>query len=389
MNDTIRALPHPPSGFSAQVSSRQRNRARPAASVVRGRPQVIALGPLLSELSRRTGQAGLMDRLELLVKAPAALRKIPCVVLVGLREGLLPQQARADDVEGAVLLYEYVAAGVPTGVFATDDVNGYRTVVAQAESRAEVAQRAGQILIQDGGVACLITVEQKRGAKSWCPIEPSGWNPWRTGTRVRSKRCDLPLGATLDDTLAAIGKSTRRNLRRYRERAERELGARFEPSVQIGPDEFLELYRNAINPVPEEIAAWRYHFVCASQDRVFSGVRAADGRWLSLIAGTRCGGEARMDWQVNRAGYSRYSLCTVLRSFLVEHEGAMGTRRLLFDGGTSHSIALSLLTAEMLDVIVVRRGIRGTLLRWLARRALPASIFLARALADPTVHWTS
>ena len=48
----------------------------------------------------------------------------------------------AEQLCGAVLLYEYRVAGLATGVFATDDMIGVRTVIAPAEIRAEVAGRA-------------------------------------------------------------------------------------------------------------------------------------------------------------------------------------------------------------------------------------------------------
>ncbi len=357
--------------------------------VVRGRSQVIAMRPLLIELGRRTGQAGVLDQVHLLVQTPTALRKIPYVVLVDVRAGVAIQDVTADDLKGAVLLYEYVLAGIPTGVFATDDIHGERTILAPRERRAEIAEQACCILVAHGAAVSLISVEGASPAPRLAQPGASLDRSCSVGMRVRVQGRDLHLQGTLEETMAEFGKNTRRNFRRYRHRAEVDLGATFVPWVRITPEEFLDLNRRSTNPVPEGEAAWRYHFVTASPNRLLCGLRAADGRWLSVIAGTRRGHVAQIEWQVNRAGLPRYSLSTVMRSFMLEHEIALGTHKLIFQGGTPHSMGLSLAPAQMLDIVVVKRGLRGWLLRHIAHRGFPKSNFLRRTLHDTALAWVA
>src|SRR5450755_3640607 len=90
--------------------------AVPAASstgvqVLRGREAVAAKAQMLHDLCRRTGQADAMHWLEYLLTTPTALEKLPALVLVGHDPEMDPAHATADDLSGAVLLYEYQIAG--------------------------------------------------------------------------------------------------------------------------------------------------------------------------------------------------------------------------------------------------------------------------------------
>jgi hypothetical protein len=346
---------------------------------------VIAMRPLLVELARMTGQRGALDQIGLLVKQPSALRKRPCLVLVGLRAGVAPEEARAEDVHGAALLYEYMIAGLPTSVYATDDVSGERTVLAPGPVRVQVAELACRLLVARGASVCLASITNVPAPGPRRAVEQCGG--CNVALRVRIQYRDLELGSTLDETMAAFGRNTRRNFRRYRQRVEEDLGAVFVPWARIAPEEFLELNRSSTNRVTEDEAAWRYHFATSSSQRLFAGMRDREGNWLSLIAGTRYADHTYIEWQINREGLPRYSLSTVMRSFLLEHESRIGTRKLLFKGGTPHSMGFSLQPAETLDVVVVRRGLRGWLLRRLAHWVFPRSNFLGRALEDQSLAW--
>ena len=383
-----RALPEfvRTSSFNADVVRQKRLRAFSLGAVVRGRAEVVAMRPLLVGLARLTGQAGALDQIDLLVKQPTALRKTPCLVLVGLKEGVAPERARAEDLQGAALFYEYLVMGVPTGAYATDDVSGERTVLAYHAIRAQVAEQACRILIAHGASVCLASVTDVPPPGPQRVLESRG-AACDLAIRVRTQGRDLELGSTLDETMGAFGRNTRRNFRRYRQRVEEDLGAQFEPWVQISPEDFLELNRSSTNPALEEVAAWRYQFATASARRLFAGVRDRDGRWLSLIAGTRYDDHTYIEWQMNREGLPKYSLSTVMRSFLLEHESRIGTKKLLFKGGTPHSMGLSLQPAETLDVVAVRRGVRGWLVRRLAHWIFPQSNFLGRALEDESLAW--
>ncbi len=338
-----------------------------AGPVLRGREAVIAMRGMLAELGRRTGQPGVMDILEHLVHSPTALGKTPYVVLAGLRTGVPAVRATADDVCGAVLVYEYRVAGVGLRVFATDDVTGRRTVIAPAALRARVAEEACRILAETGAQVALLSMEGR--PEPW--TGPMGLET-RAGTcriavRTRTFPSDLTLEDTVEETRAGLGKNTRRNLRRYRQRLEEDLGAEFVPSVDMGAKEVVELNRNSKTRIPDAEALWRYECVMATPNRVFAGVRARDGRWLSVVAGRRNEGVTEIEWQMNREDLPRYSLSTVMRSYLLEHEVELGTRKMIFLGGTPHAMQHSLALSEAGDVLMVRKSVRALLLCCLCR----------------------
>ena len=186
-----------------------------------------------------------------------------------------------------------------------------------------------------------------------------------------------------------MGKHTRRNLRYYRRRLETEVGAVFVPSVAMGRDEFLEINRMSINPFPEALAMWRYDAIQRTPDSMVAGVKARDGRWLSLIGGRRYLQLAEISWQMNLAGLPRYSLSTVMRSYLLEHEIGLGTKKLTFIGGTPHSMRHSFTNVDAVDVIVQRRSVNAWLLRRLSRWIFPEKNFLGQTLRDKNVRWTN
>jgi hypothetical protein len=121
---------------------------------------------------------------------------------------------------------------------------------------------------------------------------------------------------------------------------------------------------------------------------MFAGVRARNGRWLSLIGGRRHMQVTEIDWQMNLAGLPRYSLSTVMRSFVLEHEVGLGTTRLAFTGGTPHPMRHSFVCVDAVDVIALRRSASGWLLRRLAWWLFPEKNFLGQALRDRQLHWS-
>jgi hypothetical protein len=356
--------------------------------VFRGRAELLAMQGRLIELSRMTGQPGAMDWLDYFVRSPDSVAKTPYLLLLGSRGMLHRGGAQAEDIVAAVLVYEYRVAGVGTHVFATDDVMGLRTVIAPAERRIEVAQLAIRKLMEMGAVAVLISVDggERAGKRNAAAVET-----YKLGSRTRTAPRYLVLLNTVDETLATLGPKTRRNFRCYRRRAELELGTQFVSDVQMGLAELLEMNRRSMNPADDGMVVWRYSLLESESARVgtmFCGVHAADGRWLSLIGGRRHGDTTEIDWQMNLTGLPHYSLSTVMRAYLLEHEIARGTRQLMFEGGTPHPMRHSFATAESTDVVAVRRwSVRGWMLRKFSRWLLPRNNFLGAALKDDDVAW--
>jgi hypothetical protein len=360
-----------------------------AVEVLRGRRAVAAGHRLLVELSHRTGQAGAMDALDLWLNAPSARTKTPYLVLVGSRDAMNSGIIKPNDLDGAVLIYEYRIAGQGTGVLATDDMNGDRTVIAPAELRTRVAEIACRKLLENGARLALVSLAGDSEAPQRPLADSRQSGPaFRLAMRKRMVPRYLPLGPTLESTLATLGKHTRRNLRYYRRRVEADLGAKFIPRVEMSRDEFLEMNQASINPLPAAIAAWHYEATRCLVNPVFCGVRTADGRWLSLIGGRRRPGAVDIDWQMNLAGLPRYSLSTATRAFLLEDEIARGTAKLFFEGGTPHPMRHSFASTGVVDVIMQRRSASVWLLRALSRWIFPRRNFLAQTLRDKSLRWS-
>lgn len=340
--------------------------------VVTGRQSVLALEPLLQNLSRQTGQAGAMDWLHHFINSPDSLEKTPYLLLVGGERSLV----------GALLLYEYRFAGLGTRVFATDDILGTRTLIAPEQDRVAVAEAAIRELMRSGAVTVLVSIDTAVAPEA---LKPHSAGAYTTAVRVRTPPRYLALQSTFDDTLALMGAHTRRNLRLYRRRAETELGAEFVPEVSIDCHDYFELNRESTSPSPGDVACWRYElFEKSPSGRILlCGLRGRDGRWLSLIGGRRNGDTTEIDWQLNRAGLPRFSLSTGTRAFLLEHEIARGTKRLIFEGGTPHPMRFAFTRGQTVDLLAVRRhSARAWLLRRFANRIFPQKNFLRAALND-------
>jgi len=85
--------------------------------VLRGRAAILRIQPVLICLSTLCEQTGAMDYLEYFLTGTDNLKKIPYLVLVGKRPNLNVAKLRAEDLEGAVLIYEYKVLGMPSRVF--------------------------------------------------------------------------------------------------------------------------------------------------------------------------------------------------------------------------------------------------------------------------------
>ena len=355
--------------------------------LLRGDEKLAAMRPMLEELGRRTGQESALDSLDYLLGGPTMRGKVPYLVLVGLRAGVDGDQATADDVQGLVLLHEYQIAGRGSRVFATHDINGQRTVFAPAEIRTQVAEAAARCLIRQGALLMLICVELEPEAAYHPVLSASMDTPCRIAARIRSMSRDLLIGPSLEATLATLGRNTRRNFRRYRQRLEADLGATFIPRVEISREEFLTMNRTSTNPAPDEDAAWRYECIASLPGTMFAGVKSGDGRWLSMIGGRRYDGITEIEWQMNRSGLPRHSLSTVMRAYLLEHEVEIATSKLVFQGGTPHSMRHSLVNTGVLDMLVMSRSpLAGLVLRF-ASWIFPESNFLGRVLQDEDLIW--
>jgi hypothetical protein len=315
-------------------------------------------------------------------------RQTPHLVVVGPGQSL--SNAPPERVFGALLVLEQRILGFNSGIFATEDSTGRRTLVAPARARIMVAKIAAQALMEAGAQIVLQSVKGYSDEHQQLGLAASAhrkWN-WSYADRLRRVRTHLPLESTMDATLATIGQKTRRNLRYYRRRAEADLGCTFVPAVSIAREEFLVFGGECAYPVSKDVAVWRYDSVQGVPGMFFAGVRHRDGSWLSLIGGRRYHGMAEIDWQMNRLDLLAYSLSTVMRSYLIEHEIAQGSTKLLAEGGTPHTMRFSFLTDVVTDLVLMRRSALAWFLRRVGVFLMPAKKeFLRQIVSDPELRW--
>ena len=360
--------------------------------VLKDRQAILSQAPLLQELAERCGQPGAMHWLDYFLHPRVAARKPPYLVLQ-LSESAHFSDLGVDNVRAAALFFEYRICGLRTRAFSTDDSVGFRTVIAPAHQRRAMATRAAKALIDLGAHLVLATYESPEPPDDSVAAPPA-FADLLTGTRHREVGRFLELGPTFDDTLARLGRLTRRNIRYYRRRFEARVSCQLLPDVRphLTLDELRAFNRQCINPVPDEEIDLRWRTVCISPESFTIGLRTAAGEWLSIAAGWRHGSTTVLHWQMNAAGYEHHSICTVMRSFFLEHEVQAGARRLLMYGGTPHSMHHSFLQETIGDVIVCRPTVRAGILRLLARTVssprglIGRSNYLAQALRDIPLH---
>jgi hypothetical protein len=356
---------------------------RPPVQLLRGREAIVAKWEMLQTLCERTGQTGVMHWLDYQISKPTEAKKIPTMLLVGLPENMSPAEATADDVLGVVMLYEYKFASIGLQLFATADMVGRRTVIAPAAMRTQVAEAACAKLIEQGALAVMITYMPEAQPLS-ARERPAA--KFEMARQERSVPLGLVLGSTFDETLATLGKHTRRNLRSYRRRLESDRGSEFVPQAEISRTDFLTFNQASMNPFSDAMARFRYDSAQSESGMMFAGMRAQDGQWLSLIGGRRYRDALDIDWQMNLAGMTHYSLSTVMRSYVLEHETGLGTKNMVFTGGTPHSIRHSFACVEATDLVALRRSFAGRALRSLSRRLLRGN-FMGQTLSNDQLRW--
>ncbi len=359
--------------------------------VLRGKPNILRMHPALVELSTRCEQVGAMDHIALFLDSTLNENKLPSLVLATHKVVADPYLLGLEDLLGAAVVYEYLIFERPSGVFVTDDGSGSRTVIAAPEARSAVTIAVCEYLMERGArIAALSYKEEVQPAPQYEAIERLVTRHgmlW--GSQVREMSTYLTILPTFDETLAQLGKHTRRNLRYYRRRTEVEVGCEFLAEVRrlMSKDDFFELNQASTHPVEPRAMTRRYDDLSRFPDSFCVGIRARDGRWLSLMGGRRHHGLTEVDWQVNRAGMERLSLGTAMRSYFLENEVTLGTERLYFEGGTPHTMRHSLLTEKAVDVIALRRRLDVELIQMFARRKMIKKNFLLQTLADPAIRW--
>ena len=365
--------------------------------IVSGQSAILALQPGLAELARQCGQSGEVDNLAFFLNTPGALLKTPLLACGLGRDGGL---------QSAVLLYQYRFGPFGLRIFTTADATGRRNVIAAPADREAVSAAAARQLLRQGAHAVHVAFSRSHWSDEH--REPADSTPhgraisqiFHRGSggperpcRGRWALCEhemrvyLPLAATLDGTLAGIGQRTRSNLRYYRKRAEADLGSTFIPEARLTREEFIAFDRRCHYPVGEKNAGWRYDSISRICSPFLSGIKGKDGEWLALVGGRRQSGLAEIDWQMNRDDLPRYSLGTVLRAYLIEHEIALGSKRLYVEGGTPHAIGLSFAAEQVAEFTVLRESTYARLVMRFGPKLAPAPNYLVQMLTQKDLTW--
>lgn len=365
----------------------------PNLMILTSREAILNLAPVLQALAERTGQPGAMHWLSYFLDKGVAGRRVPYLVLLLKPEEHQGRSLSADDLEAAALFFEYRIGGIGTGAYTTGDATGFNSVIAPFANRTQVAGIAVRALMQRGARVVLATYEGHKTAQPWEAL--ASLPGLQAASRQRSVERSMKLCSSFEDTLAQMGKHTRSNLRYYRRRLEKLMPLTYVPEAAplLQGADLEKINAAALNPVSPTEFGRRMNSSTNLPGSFLCGLQGPDGQWLSLIGGWRQAGITVLHWQMNTAGYEKHSIGTVMRSFFLESEIALGARELMIHGGTPHSMHHAFEQQPIADLIVRRKGLQSIALRGLAplfatpRGLLGRGNFLAGTLLDRTLEW--
>ena len=333
-----------------------------SVEVLRGATAIRAAGPEIAELLGRTDQdENPLLCLEFFLGRVRLFPGNEPVVLLARAAGRL---------EGAVYLYEKLFAGMRTGYLrGFDHLTGESTVIADERARVSLLQVAmQQLLLKTSARVAWATVRQGQGENDAVPIKQQGLVLRAEVSSLRREH-RLKLSDTFDATLARFGPHTRRNLRYYRRRAEKELEAQFNRELTFGESDqaLRELSERSFQPFEESLAEWRkMDGLLRTRPGYFAMALRARGKWISYLVGMRAGTTTYVLLQMNHSEYARYSLSTVLRSYFFEHEIALGQEEIKFVNGTCAAFQRCC-ESDRCVTVSARRGLAAfVLFNWIA-----------------------
>lgn len=359
-------------------------------AAVYGLEHILMYLPHLQRLASQYGQPGTMHGLDLLLGSQFARRKRPCLICFHTG-GDTPNH-----LVGAVLLHEYCLFGLRTGVFATGDAFGVRTVAGPSGTHGTLCLRAGQLLLESGARLVLTTW---RGVPADMHAADPSNSTFLYSSTERTVQDTLRLAPTAEATLQQLGKRTRVHMRAARRHFdERYPQAHLQDATAVlaeADDAALtKLNQSALDIIDQGEFNHQVRALCRSAGGFALGLRL-DGRWIALIGGWRQDAATWIEWQCNGTGYEKLSLGTVLRTYLLEDEARRGATQLSFHGGTSHSMLHRFEHTPVTDLLLHRKGpLTNLLIRvlpWLGRRfptLLQRGNFIFNALCAPGLRWS-
>lgn len=345
-----------------------------ATEVLTGASEIVRAQALLRALATECGQEEALADIHYYLDKPGLLGRTPVLLLIR-REG-----ASQDNLAAAVLLFEYKIAGIPLGMYTSNDRSGRRTVVAPVGDRLDMAVQGTEHLLRSGANVVLMSMRSAAMPDAMCDLLTRKTPDVSWIFRQRETADYLQLRATFDDTLAQIGKRTRTHMRYYRRRAEGELGCTFDPQLEIDEQELISFNRHCMYSVPQRVVAWRLRSLLNFESPILMGLRDSDGQLLGVLAGRRLGRDSDVLWQMNRGGLDRHSLSLVMRTYFIEHEIGRGTQRVYLDGGSSHSLSHAFARGIVTDFAAFRHTPLSYLVRKIGKPLIPPDNELAHLL---------
>jgi len=310
----------------------------------------------LRDVARRLMRAG-----DPLLDPEAFAASLP----LGYRPGIVVVY-EARDVVGIIYMRERAVSGIPNGVMYYDGSLS-SLVLGNPRHQQKLFRAAMEALLKSPRVRA-VRLKILPGSDehqvvnqlvdSWSiearysPIQHDDCNIWKHHTI-------LPLADTYEQFLEGLGTSTRHNFRRYRRRFDASGHCFVE---RLSMDE-LRSATLEVDPKSKFTSGTkkmtfreRYLDMVAAADRPLAvGLKHKNGEWLSVIGGWyRSGGAVICVQSNNERDFGAYSLCTVIRAYLIELLIRQGLSELVFWCGIgaplSHYAALVPTIDVCLDV---------------------------------------
>ena len=268
----------------------------------------------------------------------------------------------------AVLFSALRKWGVPRGLLRAGNSAGDGILIASGDRLAIVAQAMGAALRLPWVHAAAASLRDERADA--LPRGLAGFDVWR---RYREVGTELSLEGGFEGFLSRLRPRSRRNYRYFRRRAEAEMDVSFVPN--LGREDAVravtQLHGVGMQRRSRRGSLWTEATVRQTPGSFAMGLRTPDGRWLSFLAGWRRADATYVEFQLNDHRHPAASLSTVMRTYLIEHETARGAERIVFVGGSTDALGRYCAPISCLDLLAVRKGLRGQAARMLAQTFSP------------------
>lgn len=328
---------------------------------------IRALIPQIANLQRQLGQA---DDVTLAPEYFLEKNELGCApILVLILQGKEP----------VAVLYgrERRVLGIRTGLVQFGDYYGDTSIIAREEFKASALScgalqlfdsprihtiRASFKLRDEHDIAS-VTTKAERAAVNWKVLPET----------VHHR---LALNSTFDGFLKTLGSHTRRNLRVYRRRVEQR-GWKF--ISRLNPEQSEAAFLALEGQQRTHRSSSRYLNCCraalnAVPGSFYAGICTETGEWVSVAAGWLRSDRYFMLVQLNDGRYSRDSISTVMRSYLIEHLIGLGVKTINFVGGSSELLRRFCTPQLCGHFLFEKKDVFGTVRRFAASLAFRHSM---------------